>query len=89
MHLKNDDFNSNLLLKCSRKKLDPLEAYVPAVILTQFQIKDLGNAFLLFISLTAAAFVMLDIARKSLGFWSYLFRTWYHCTICQASNFPC
>uniref|UniRef100_A0A2P2KAZ1 Uncharacterized protein n=1 Tax=Rhizophora mucronata TaxID=61149 RepID=A0A2P2KAZ1_RHIMU len=26
-----------------RKKLDPLEAYVPAVILTQLQIKDLGN----------------------------------------------
>ncbi|KAA8538716.1 hypothetical protein F0562_028303 [Nyssa sinensis] len=26
-----------------RKKLDPLEAYVPAVILTQLQIKDLGK----------------------------------------------
>lgn len=27
----------------NRKKLDPLDAYVPAVILTQLQIKDLGN----------------------------------------------
>ncbi|GMP67050.1 hypothetical protein CsSME_00027170 [Camellia sinensis var. sinensis] len=26
-----------------RKKLEPLEAYVPAVILTQLQIQDLGN----------------------------------------------
>jgi len=33
------------VLQCYRKKLDPLEAYVPAVILTEFQIKDLGNAF--------------------------------------------
>jgi hypothetical protein len=28
----------------NRKKLDPLEAYVPAVILTELQIKDLGNS---------------------------------------------
>ncbi|KAF3446109.1 hypothetical protein FNV43_RR11288 [Rhamnella rubrinervis] len=27
-----------------RKKLEPLEAYIPAVILTQFQIKDLGQS---------------------------------------------
>ncbi|MED6206878.1 hypothetical protein PIB30_030760 [Stylosanthes scabra] len=27
--------------RCCRKKLDPLEAYVPAIILAQFQIKDL------------------------------------------------
>ncbi|CAK9168655.1 unnamed protein product, partial [Ilex paraguariensis] len=27
-----------------RKKLDPLEAYVPAVILTEFQIKELGES---------------------------------------------
>lgn len=26
----------------TRKKLDPLEAYIPAVILTQLQIEDLG-----------------------------------------------
>lgn len=31
----------------NRKKLDPLEAYVPAVILTQLQIKDLGNSLFL------------------------------------------
>ena len=28
-----------------RKKLDPLEAYVPAVILTQLQMEDLGNNY--------------------------------------------
>lgn len=35
---------NNLSLLLSRKKLDPLEAYLPAVILTELQIKELGNA---------------------------------------------
>ena len=35
----------------TRKKLDPLEVYVPVVILTQFQIKDLGNCLFVLASL--------------------------------------
>lgn len=31
-----------------RKRLDPLEAYIPAVILTEFQIKELGNILYVF-----------------------------------------
>ena len=33
----------------SRKRLDPLEAYIPAVILTEFQIKELGNLLYVFL----------------------------------------
>lgn len=51
LQLHRSRLNSRLELSLcviSRKKLDPLEVYVPAVILTEFQIKDLGNVLIPF-----------------------------------------
>jgi hypothetical protein len=40
-------FVLNLSTADARKKLEPLEAYVPAVLLTQDQFRDLGEVYYL------------------------------------------
>ncbi|GAU26702.1 hypothetical protein TSUD_314790 [Trifolium subterraneum] len=74
-----------------RKKLEPLETYVPAVILTQFQIKDLGNVGF---SLTAAFVMLVDIQifvnlRDFGPFGMYAFILLIHVSESSSHYFPC
>lgn len=78
----------------NRKKLDPLEAYVPAVILTELQIKDLGNSLSCHIisfpwelenlrddaKITLAILMLSEDAQKLLDFVSLTF-FFFYCTL--------
>lgn len=56
-----------LVIFGNRKRLDPLETYIPAVILTEVQIKELGNGILCCLKVSHMSWLILPSQMKILS----------------------